>query len=288
MGEPAMATRRAHIQATPPARCRRRGRRHRASWPQAALAALVLAATVGLPPPPVEAETSPAAPAQTITTIAGGPGQGPATSVALRPEKVLLAGNRLYSSDDSNAVVRVLDLSSGIQTVVAGIGVDTFFVAAERIGDGGPATAANLDSPEGLALDPGGSLYIASRDCVRKVLPGPDGVVNGGAGEIISTVVGECGFRSPSGEPNSDGTFDLSPSAPSDGDGGPARSARLGPGRGHGLDFAGGALYISDDGSNRIRRVVPAGEDHLVAVQTPIGAPGHRRAHPVGGVGEHH
>ena len=63
------------------------------------------------------------------------------------------AGN-LYFAETGNHVVRKVT-PAGIITTVAGSGVQGFS------GDNGPATAAELDSPAGLALDSAGDLYIA-------------------------------------------------------------------------------------------------------------------------------
>jgi uncharacterized protein (TIGR03437 family) len=94
-------------------------------------------------------------------------------------------------------------------------------------GDGGPATSAQLDSPEGVAVDAAGNLYIADRanHRIRKV------DTNG----IITTVAGDAerGFS---------------------GDGGPATSASLSDPRAVAVDAAGN-LFIADTNNNRIRKV---------------------------------
>ncbi len=99
-------------------------------------------------------------------------------------------------------------------------------------GDGGPATAAQLNAPMDVAVGHDGSLFIADRDNSRVRRVGPDG--------IITTVAGN-------------GVYGFS------GDGGPATAASLnlrsvtiavGPD---------GSLYISEGESNRIRRVTPDG-----------------------------
>jgi RHS repeat-associated protein len=114
---------------------------------------------------------------------------------------------------------------SSIITTVAGSDADGFS------GDGGPATAARLWSPWGVAAGPDGSLYIADsvNNRIRRVRP--DGIITTVAGN------GALGFA---------------------GDGGPAVMATLwGPsGIAVGPD---GSLYIADAGNNRIRRVGPSG-----------------------------
>ncbi|RMH34871.1 MAG: hypothetical protein D6690_09945 [Nitrospirae bacterium] len=98
-----------------------------------------------------------------ITTLAGtgqakwkGDG-GPAREAALN-EPVALALDRarrqLYVADQSNNRVRVIDLTTGIITTIAGTG------EAAYTGDG-PALEVALAGPSGLALDAVGHLYIA-------------------------------------------------------------------------------------------------------------------------------
>jgi uncharacterized protein (TIGR03437 family) len=177
-------------------------------------------------------------PSGIITTIAGvgvqgfsGDG-GPATAAMLgRAEALALdsAGN-LYFADSVNQRIRKIDVN-GVITSIAGTGVDGY------TGDGGPATAAQLGFPIGVAVDSGGNVYIADGDNnrVRKVTP---------AG-IISTVAG-----------NGDGAFA--------GDGGPAIDASINIPSDVAVDAAGN-LYIADAGNNRIRRVDTSGNITTVA-----------------------
>jgi uncharacterized protein (TIGR03437 family) len=165
----------------------------------------------------------------TITTVAGngnvgfsGDG-GPATSASLnQPWAVAVdsAGN-LYIADYENN--RIRKVSGGTITTVAGNGVVGFS------GDGGPATSAFLNYPEGVAVDSAGNLYIADsgNNRIRKV-----------SGGTIATVAGN-------GAP----TFS--------GDGGPATNATLDDPVGVAVDSAGN-LYIGDSGNNRIREVFAA------------------------------
>jgi uncharacterized protein (TIGR03437 family) len=123
-----------------------------------------------------------------ITTVAGngtagfsGDG-GPATRAALnQPYGIAVDSNgNLYVADLGNNRVRRVD-ASGIITTVAGNGV------SGTSGDGGPATNAQLASPEAVAVDGQGSLYVADgSNRVRKVTgaagsaaPAVGGVVNG-------------------------------------------------------------------------------------------------------------
>src|SRR5579883_438001 len=137
-------------------------------------------------------------------------------------------GNLLVS--DYTRVRRVSP--SGIIATIVGTGAGALGVA---FGDGGPATAARLTAPDGLALDGQGNLYIADWNIVRKVSP---------AG-IITTVAGtgKGGFS---------------------GDGGPAVTAQLSNVKGLALDQPGN-LYIADYSNGRIRRVAPDGTIMTVA-----------------------
>ena len=128
------------------------------------------------------------------------------------------AGNLLIA-DTSNQRIRRVDHKTLIITTVAGNG------AAGFSGDGGPATNASFNNPNGIRVDGLGNLYIAdtSNDRVRRV----DGKTG-----IISTVAGN-------------GTG---------GDGGPAVTAQLGYVFDVAFD-AEGDLLISDSGENRVRLV---------------------------------
>jgi sugar lactone lactonase YvrE len=175
-----------------------------------------------------------------ITTVAGtgkagfsGEG-GPAKEARLdHPFQVVVdAAGNLFIADAGNGRVRKVS-PEGIITTVAGGGEP-----ADGVGDGGPATAAQLYFPEGLAIDLSGNLYIAeygdpqiedSGHRVRKV--SPDG--------IITTVVGngKAGFS---------------------GDGGKATEALVNGPIALAVDTAGN-LFISDWGNYRVRKVSPEG-----------------------------
>lgn len=168
--------------------------------------------------------------AQNISTFAGngtattaGDG-GAATSAGIdNPrEAVIDASGNTYVSQGNK--VRKIDAAGNISTI-AGTG------AAGFAGDGGQATAAQLNTPYGLAMDAAGNLYIA--DCtnqrVRKVTP---------AG-IISTVAG-TGVGGYSG------------------DGGAATLAQLWTPNYLSIDNSGN-IYITDNQNQRIRKLTPSG-----------------------------
>jgi sugar lactone lactonase YvrE len=127
----------------------------------------------------------------------------------------------LYIADAGEHVIRKLSASGAI-TTVAGTGVQGFS------GDNGPASAAQLDSPAGLAVDASGNLYIADshNHRVRKVAA---------ATSLISTFAGSgmAGFS---------------------GDGGSATGAALDLPTALALDSSGN-LYIADTNNHRIRKI---------------------------------
>ena len=98
-----------------------------------------------------------------ITTVAGtgAPGYGgdggPATGAALNDPSGWRWTPRATCSSPTRATSRVrrVDAATGVITTVAGTG------AAGYGGDGGPATAAALNYPAGVAVDAAGNLFIA-------------------------------------------------------------------------------------------------------------------------------
>ncbi|UGS39221.1 NHL domain-containing protein [Capillimicrobium parvum] len=174
-----------------------------------------------------------------ITTVAGtGPaafnGDGaPATRVALNaPARVApLAGGGFLIADTGNDRIRRVDTAGNISTI-AGTGTAGF------AGDGGPATAAQLDAPQGIAVRADGSLVVAdtANDRVRAIAA--DGTIRTIAG------TGAAGFS---------------------GDGGPASAARLaGP---RAVAQGTGRLLVADTANHRIRAIT------TVAPQPDSGVP---------------
>ena len=161
-----------------------------------------------------------------INTVAGNGTRGfagdngPATTALLSSPKSIAvdASGNLYIADTGNN--RVRSVSAGVIGTVAGNGVLGF------MGDNGPAVSAQLNVPNGIALDASGNLYIAdyNNDCIRKVAAG-----------IISTIAGK-------------GTPGFS------GDGGLAAQAQLNLPYVIAFDPTGN-LYIADFGNNRLRIV---------------------------------
>jgi len=117
--------------------------------------------------------------AQSISTVAGGGTSDgrPAVVAGLAfPQGIALdsVGN-LYIVDFTDRRIRKVAAGSGIITTAAGNGASSFS------GDDGPATAAGLSFPGGVAVDSAGNLYIADAGRIRKVSAG-SGIIRKVAG----------------------------------------------------------------------------------------------------------
>lgn len=164
-----------------------------------------------------------------IITVAGGgtsiPGDGGlATNARLStPYSVAADGTgNIYITELVGGRIRKVS-ANGIITTVAGNGILSYS------GDGGPATAAQLNSPSAVAVDGSGNYYILD--------PGNSRVRQVSTAGTITTVAGN-------------GT------SGSSGDGGAATSAQLYFPHGVAVDGA-GILYIADWGA--VRKVSPNG-----------------------------
>ena len=145
-----------------------------------------------------------------------------------------LDGN-LYAADQMNNIVRRI-ATDGTITTVAGVAPAPYNGSTEPSNhghgaDGTTATAAMLDQPTGIALDPAGNLYIADSNnfLVRRV--------NTATPAVMSTVAGLYNGGGGAGSPNSANT----------GDGGAATAAGLGHLRDVALDPKGNVYLVVDD-----------------------------------------
>ena len=136
----------------------------------------------------------------------------------------------VYIADFANNKIRMVD-NTGIITTIAGAAG-----SPDSTGDGGPATSAKLNNPQGVATDSYGNIFIAdtANNKIRMV----------NSAGIITTIAG-TGVNG-----------DL-------GDGGVATSARLYFPIGIWVDMNNN-IYISDTNNNKIRWVWP---------QVPTSAP---------------
>jgi predicted ATPase/DNA-binding SARP family transcriptional activator len=135
------------------------------------------------------------------------------------------AHGNLFIGDYLNHRVRKIDAVTGLITTVAGNGQPV------SSGDGGLATAAQLNGCVALIVDSAGNLFIADNldNRVRKVTP--DGIITTVAGN------GKAGFS---------------------GDGGKATDARMNAPQGLAVDSA-GTLFVADNSNSRVRMVSPEG-----------------------------
>ena len=186
-----------------------------------------------------------------ITTVAGGTGVvgfdgdgGPATKALLNAPLAVAVDTEggVYVSDADNFRVRKID-DTGTITTVAGTGERGFS------GDGGPATAARLTSPTGLAFDAQGNLYVADFAAVRKI---------DRSGRITTVAGTGKWFRNPDPE-----HIEVGPRTRFAGEGGRATDAMLAADD-VALDRHGN-LYIADGSGNRVYRVDAGGIIRTVA-----------------------
>lgn len=173
-----------------------------------------------------------------ISTIAGGgPNNLPALQASVgNPEAVVLdaPGNAYISDFYSSQILKVS--TTGTVTVVAGNGTVGYS------GDGGPATSAALNSPEGIFVDASGNIFIA--DMGNSVIQ----AVNTGTSAV--TIAGVA--IQPGNIATVAGNFSLG--AGYSGDGGPATSAQLANPFGVFVD-ASGNIFIADTDNSAIREV---------------------------------
>lgn len=132
------------------------------------------------------------------------------------------ATGNLYITEEYNNVVRRIDAATGIITTVCGN------TGGGYAGDGGPATNANMEQPQGLCLDKNSNIYIADRgnQRIRKV-DAATGIITTFAGN------GSTGYT---------------------GDGGAATNAQLSMPTSICADTSGN-IYIADNGNNVVRKI---------------------------------
>lgn len=170
----------------------------------------------------------------------GGDGGAAVDASFTSPSAIAAAADgSVYVLDDAAAVVRRVG-ADGTITRVAGTGT------AGSGGDGGPAIAAQLDSPQGIVAGPDGGVYIGDVRNRRVRRVGTDGTITTVAG------TGTRGFS---------------------GDGGPAVAADLSTPSSVAVGRD-GAVLVVDGFNNRVRRVDAAGTISTVAGTGPAGLSG--------------
>jgi RHS repeat-associated protein len=193
--------------------------------------------------------TSPPSPSSTnVTTIAGLAGSpGFADGIASQARFNNLAGvavgpdDSIFVADAGNNRIRVvrreLDQSGVLQWVVstvAGNGTSGFA--------DGPANAAQFKSPQGIAVDSGGVVFVAdsSNNRIRRI------AVDG----TVTTIAG-------------DGLAGLQD--------GPGSQARFNAPRGLAIDYLGN-IYVADTGNAAVRMINPSGQVSTLAGDGTIGS----------------
>lgn len=176
---------------------------------------LTIATQVGTGMAGFSGDGGPALMAQVAFEAGGNP--EPSGALALGPD------GTIYIADALNQRIRSVDPATGVIDTIAGTG------DAGNAGDGGPATAAQINNVKDLEFGPDGRLYLADTD--NHVIRAID-LTTG----VIDTVAGTTG------------------SPGSDADGKPAREAALDRPFGIAFDSA-GALYIADTFNSRIVKI---------------------------------
>jgi sugar lactone lactonase YvrE len=204
----------------------------------------------------------------TITRVAGnlynkrygGDGKFATDAQLNTPEGVwAVPDGTVYISDSENNLVRKVTPDGKIATVAGDVAAaekaaetNQYPIPADSSGDGGPATAAHLNGPRGIAADSAGNLYVAEEGGARIRRIDPSGV--------ITTIAGN-------GQANPDGH---NPRVAGDPGPAPAMEAQFNTMHDLNLDKDGN-LWIADSKNNRVRMVTdpahaPAG--------TPAGGSG--------------
>jgi len=216
-------------------------RRHWLGWLSLCLS-LVLVACGGSKSSPSSATTT-VTPTGTISLFAGSiglsgteDGNAQAASRLNEPAAIASDGSYLYVADTANSTIRLIDISTGAVTTLAGVAGATGNVD----GQGG---SARFNQPEGIAIDSSNStaslvqLYVADtgNDTVRKLSVT---LGSSGASAQVTTVAGGAGVA-----------------GASDGKG---TSARFNGPYGIAVDGS-GVVYVSDTGNSIIRKIDTAG-----------------------------
>ena len=234
----------------------------------------------------------------TIQTVAGNDsiGDGGLALSALLTQAEGIAvdqGGNVYIADAGDHRVRKITADGTIQTL-AGNGVAGF------AGDGGPAAAALLNQPYGVAVDPAGNVYIADLGNARVRKISVDGTIEtiaGGGASVPGAAISAPAINSQLLEPRNvavdpDGTLYISDFAANSvykvspggalsllagsgnagfsGDGSLATLGQLKAPAGIASD-KNGNIYVADSGNNRVRKISQGLISSVYSVVAPTG-----------------
>ena len=173
-------------------------------------------------------------PAGVVTTIASGSPNGFSSPAGI----AVVSPTLLYVSDTGNNTIRKITLAGN-----STLSVTTLAGGTSGTADGS-GSAAQFFSPQGLALDSAGTLYVADtgNHTIRKITPAGD----------VTTFAGTAGRR---GHTDGIGT-----------------AAQFDSPTGLTLDAAGN-LYVADYGNSTLRKISPSGV--VTTVAGASGIPGH-------------
>jgi RHS repeat-associated protein len=183
------------------------------------------------------------------------------------PQGVMIdSAGDLYIADSQNNRIQEVAEAGGVQWGITMTANDVYTVAgsssgaAGLTGDGGSATAARLDWPEAVSVDPAGNLYVAD-------------TANNRIQEVAASTGVQWGALTDDSSMTADDVYTIAGSATGTagfgGDGalGTASGSLLNTPAGVVVD-AMGNLYISDTANNRLRELA-AGSDSVLQT-TPV------------------
>ena len=191
-----------------------------------------------------------------VTVVAGTGGRGgsfgdggPAIDANLFfPSGVTVdSSGNVFIADSTACKIREISAQTGIISTAAGTGEFCTYS-----GDGGPAPAATLNNPSGVAVDSSGNIIIAdTNNCLIRKVSASTGVISTLAGTLPDvTGLLHCGYS---------------------GDGGPATSAKIGFANGVAVDSSGN-VFIADTTNCAIRKISSSnGQISTVAGDVSLG-----------------
>lgn len=244
---------------------------------------------------------------QTYSAYSGDGGLATSAPLYAPSACALDSSGNLYVADSADNVIRKITPATGIITTVAGNGFGFRSSGGGFSGDGGPATQAELDHPDGVAVDSAGDLFISDTFNLRvREVNGSTGIIttiagngkngvysSGGpaTGALIGTpyqlaldasgnlyiaevnVIAKLNLATGMISTVAGSSTQLTENLMDLGDGGPATQAMFGSAGGVALDAAGN-IFIADGGNNRVRKVAVSTGTITTVVGTTLGYSG--------------